>query len=108
VKSTNYEGPYFAVFFLFSNYRSSVGIATGYWLDHRGSIRGRDKKFFSTPERSDRLWGPVSYPMGTGGSLLPGVKRQGREADHTPPSSAEVKNGGAIRPLPHISLWRGA
>jgi hypothetical protein len=32
-----------------------------------------------------------SYPMGTGGPF-PGVKRHGREADHSPPSSAEVKN----------------
>jgi hypothetical protein len=28
--------------------------------------------------------------MGTGGSF-PGVKQQGREADHSPPVSAEVK-----------------
>jgi hypothetical protein len=28
--------------------------------------------------------------MGTGGSFQ-GVKRQGREADHSPPTSAEVK-----------------
>jgi hypothetical protein len=34
---------------------------------------------------------PASYPMGTGGSF-PGVKRPGRRADHSPPSSAEVKN----------------
>jgi hypothetical protein len=34
---------------------------------------------------------PASYPMGTRGSF-PGVKRPGREADHSPPSSAEVKN----------------
>jgi hypothetical protein len=27
------------------------------------------------------------------------VKRSGSEADHSPPSSAEVKNGGAIPPL---------
>jgi hypothetical protein len=33
---------------------------------------------------------PTSYKMGTGGSF-PGVKRQGREADHSPPTSAEVK-----------------
>jgi hypothetical protein len=33
---------------------------------------------------------PTSYTMGTGGSL-PGVKRPGREADHSPPTSAEVK-----------------
>jgi hypothetical protein len=33
---------------------------------------------------------PISYKMGTGSSF-PGVKRQGREADHSPPTSAEVK-----------------
>jgi hypothetical protein len=32
--------------------------------------------------------------------LSPGVKRQGREADHSPPSSADVKKGGAMPPLP--------
>jgi hypothetical protein len=32
----------------------------------------------------------ASYPMGNGGSF-PGVKWQGREADHSPPTSAEVK-----------------
>jgi hypothetical protein len=31
------------------------------------------------------------YPMGTG-TFSPGVKRPGREADHLPPLSAEVKN----------------
>jgi hypothetical protein len=34
---------------------------------------------------------PASYPMGTKVSFL-GVKRPGREADQSPPSSAEVKN----------------
>jgi hypothetical protein len=34
---------------------------------------------------------PASYSMGTRGSFLR-VKRPGREADHSPPSSAEVKN----------------
>jgi hypothetical protein len=33
----------------------------------------------------------ASYPMGTGAVFL-GVKRPGHEADHSPPSSAEVKN----------------
>jgi hypothetical protein len=33
----------------------------------------------------------ASYPMGTGGSF-PEIKRPGREADHSPPASAEVKN----------------
>jgi hypothetical protein len=50
---------------------------------------------------------PASYPMGTGVDSA-GVKRLRREADHSPPSSAEVKNGGSIPPLPHTSSWRGA
>jgi hypothetical protein len=33
---------------------------------------------------------PTSYPMGTGGSF-PGVKRPGREADHSPPTNVDVK-----------------
>jgi hypothetical protein len=33
---------------------------------------------------------PVSYPMSPGGSF-PEEKRQGREADHSPPTSVEVK-----------------
>jgi hypothetical protein len=44
----------------------------------------------------------ASYPTGIGGSFL-GVKRLGREAHHTPPSSGEVKNGEAIPPLPNTS-----
>jgi hypothetical protein len=33
---------------------------------------------------------PTSYTMGTRRSF-PGVKRPGREVDHSPPTSAEVK-----------------
>jgi hypothetical protein len=35
-----------------------------------------------------------------------GVKKPGLEDDHTPPFSSEVKNGGAIPPVPHTSSWR--
>jgi hypothetical protein len=42
------------------------------------------------------------------GAASPGVERQGHEADYSPPSSANVKNGAAIPPLPHMSSWRGA
>jgi hypothetical protein len=45
-----------------------------------------------------RIWASMgvvghlaSYPMGSRDSF-PGVKRPGREADHSPPSSAEVTN----------------
>jgi hypothetical protein len=41
------------------------------------------------------------------GAIYPGIKWPGPEADHSPPSSVEVKNGGAIPPLPHMSSWRG-
>jgi hypothetical protein len=35
---------------------------------------------------------PVSCPMGTEGSFQGGKARQGRDADHSPPSSAKVVN----------------
>jgi hypothetical protein len=43
---------------------------------------------------------PIQWVPGAASS---GLKRQGREADHAPPFSAEVKNGGAIHPLLHMS-----
>jgi hypothetical protein len=43
----------------------------------------------------------AAYPMHTGD------KRPRREADRSPPSSADVKNGGAMPALPHMSSWRG-
>jgi hypothetical protein len=42
---------------------SSVGIKTGYGLDDRGSIFGRDKKTFCTPQRPDRFWGLNQPPI---------------------------------------------
>jgi hypothetical protein len=68
---------------------SSVGKATGYGLDGRG-VGVRDpvgSRIFSSPRRPDRLWGPPSL-LSNG---YQGVKRTGREADHSPPTSAEVK-----------------
>jgi hypothetical protein len=35
---------------------------------------------------------PASYLMGTGGPFPGGKERPGRDADHSPPSGAEVKN----------------
>jgi hypothetical protein len=45
---------------------------------------------------------PASYPMGTSSSFQV-VRQPWREADHSPTSSAEVKNCGAISPFPHSS-----
>jgi hypothetical protein len=33
------------------------------------------------------------------------AKRPEREAAHSPPSTVDVKNGGAKPPLPHMSSW---
>jgi len=38
------------------------------------------------------------------GALSPAVKRPGREADHSPPSSAEVKDAWSYIPIPPIRL----
>jgi hypothetical protein len=42
---------------------------------------------------------PAFYPTDARGSLSLVVKRLEREADHSPPSSAEVRMRGAIRPF---------
>jgi hypothetical protein len=46
-------------------------------------------------------------PMGTGGSL-PRVKRPGGEADHSPPTTAKVKNTWSSTSTPLTSSWRNA
>jgi hypothetical protein len=61
-----------------------------------GSSRGRVWEFFSSPPRPDRI---QTHPVG-----IRGVKRPGREADHTPPSSAEVKNVWSYTSTPPIRL----
>jgi hypothetical protein len=73
---------------------SSVSIALGYGLDERGS-RVRFPAWagnFSLHHRVQNGSGahPTSYSVGTRGSF-PEVKRPKREADHSPPSSTEVK-----------------
>jgi hypothetical protein len=50
----------------------------------------------------------TSYPMGTRGTFL-GVKRPGREADHSPPSSTEVREWVEVYlHFPNMTLWCGA
>jgi hypothetical protein len=90
---------------MFCIHGSSVGIATAYGLDGRGSIAGRGNIFlFSITCR--RPLGPTQPPIQwVPAALSSEVKWQEREADHSLPSSAEVKNDGAIHPLPHTSSW---
>jgi hypothetical protein len=63
---------------MFSRRRErSVGIATGYRLEDRGSIPVRSKKLFSSPQLPRLLWAyKASSPMGVGG-FLTGDKADG-------------------------------
>jgi hypothetical protein len=69
-------------------------ITTGYWLDGRGWISGRGKRFSS-----------IQWVLG---ALSMGIKRLGREADPSPPSCEDVKNGGAVPSFLHTYSWRAA
>jgi hypothetical protein len=84
---------------------SSVIIASGYGIDCRGSVPLRGKVFiFSTASRP--VLGPTQPPiLWAQAALSPGVKWPDREADHSPPSNAEVKNGKAMPSLPNSSSW---
>jgi hypothetical protein len=46
---------------------------------------------FASSYRPNRLWGLSSFLLNGYGAPSPGVKQQGREADHSTPTSAEVK-----------------
>jgi hypothetical protein len=78
-------------------------IEAGYGLDDRDS-RVRFPAWagnFSLHHRVQNGSGahPDSYPMGIGSPSLE-VKRPEREADHSPPSSAEVKNAWSYTSTP--------
>jgi hypothetical protein len=86
---------------------SSVSIVTGYGLDDLDSIPGSEKNSLLQSVQTSFGVNAAFYTRGAGHSF-PGVKRPRREIDHSPLSSDEVRNGGAISPLPHTSSWRGA
>jgi hypothetical protein len=71
----------------------------GNGLDGSDSIPGNASFFLLHSVQTGSGAYPVSYPMGIGG-FSQGVKPAGCEADHSLLSSAEVKNRGAIPPLP--------
>jgi hypothetical protein len=88
----------------------SVGIALGYGLYYRGSrVRfSAGAGNFSLHQRVQN--GPTQPPVQwVPGALSLGVKRSGREAHHSPPSSAEVKEWVELYlHSPIAPSWRGA
>jgi hypothetical protein len=93
---------------------SSVGIALGYGMDDRDSgVRfpgggGLGSFLFTTVSRTSL--GPTQPPIQwVRGALLLGVKRPGREADHSPPLSVGVKECVELYlHSPNTPSWRGA
>jgi hypothetical protein len=69
---------------------------SGYGLDDRaiGVRSPAEAKYFSSSLCVQTGSGahPASCTMGTGGPFHGGKTRPGRDADHSPPSSAEVVN----------------
>jgi hypothetical protein len=81
----------------------------GYGMDdwRIESQQGLGSFLFTTTSRL--ALGPTQPPI----KWIPGtpslrLKQLGREADHSPPSSAEVKNAWTIPPLSNMPSWLGA
>jgi hypothetical protein len=73
--------------------RAVIAQSTSYELNDQGvGVRVPvGARTFTSPCCPEWLWGPPSLlSNGYRGALSPGVKRPGREADHSSPTSAEV------------------
>jgi hypothetical protein len=72
----------------------------------RPGFSSRQSKIILVSTAFRRTLGPTQPPV----QCVPGVgvKRQESEADHSPPSSAEVKKNGSIPPPLRMSVWSGA
>jgi hypothetical protein len=75
---------------------SSGSIVSDYGLDDRAigvrSPAGAKDFSFRLCVQTDSGAHPASCTMGTGGPFPGGKSAAGRDADHSPPSSAEVEN----------------
>jgi hypothetical protein len=94
---------------LFKSRDSSVGVARGYRLDDRGFriqfSAGAENFSLHHRVQNGSAAHPVSFPMGSGpGALTLRLKRTGREADHSPPSSSEVKNAWGYTCIPQYAF----
>jgi hypothetical protein len=81
----------------------SVGVTLAYGLDDRGSrVRfSAGAGNFSLHHRVQNVSGATQHPLQwVQGALSLGIKRPERKADHSPPSSAEVKNAWSYTSTP--------
>jgi hypothetical protein len=84
--------------------------AVGYGLEDRGFESRQGLGVFLFTVASRPALGPTQPPIRwVPGALSLGVKWSGRESDHSPPSSAEVKECVELYlPSSDTSSWRGA
>jgi hypothetical protein len=83
------------------------GMALGYEMDDRGFESRQGLRIFLYTTASRPVLGPTQPPVQwVTGALSLGIKRQDREADHSPPSSAEVKNGWSYTSTPQYAFMR--
>jgi hypothetical protein len=78
------------------------------WPRGQSSSPGRVKNFlYSTASRPalGSTQPPIQWVLGV---LSQGIKRPGREADHSPPASAEAKKMWIYTSTPHTPSWRSA
>ena len=80
---------------------SSVGIATPYELDGRGSNPGGGRDFSESVQNGPAAH-PVSHTMGTG--TFPGVKRPRRGVDHPPHLAPRLKKEYSVISTPPVGL----
>jgi hypothetical protein len=86
-------------------------MSTGYVLAGRGNgvqfLVGVEI-FLISPGFRQALRATKPTILWTLGTLSPDMKRLESEADHSPPSSAEVRNSGVIPAHPDAPLWHAA
>jgi hypothetical protein len=76
------------------------------WSSGRSGFDSQQCKIFLFSTAPRLTLGPTQPPIQcTPVVLSPRVKQQGREADLSLQRSAEIKNGGVIPPLFHMSSW---
>jgi hypothetical protein len=75
------------------------------WLRAGVSIPGMGREFFFSSPRPDLLWGPPNLLSDVyRGAISPGIKRPGREANHSPSSSTEFKNAWSYTSI-HTNIF---
>ena len=75
---------------------SYITRAVGWTIQGSNAIRG----IFCFPKRPDKIWGLPSFIFNTYRGSSWGIKRWGREADNSVPSSTDAKNEWSYNPFP--------